>query len=149
MRLTVFGPTASGKSTLINALLNVYALPSGGSFTTARICVFRHATQDAARVSLCRIGDTGLEEIRELLSLADQQEPHDLGSLLEEFLDRSRAPPAGQVFDDWVKEVVVVHYPLALLAGGVELCDVPGVSASDPHDDVLKAHRANFLRIYR
>jgi GTPase SAR1 family protein len=112
LNLVVLGEFKRGKSTLINSLLEVELLPTGVVPLTSAITILRHGSRPRLIV---RYQDGHAEE-------------HDASDLRRFVTEREN--PGNQLAVD----STIVETPAALLSGGVQLVDTPGIGSVHEHN---------------
>eukprot|EP00041_Stephanoeca_diplocostata_P033148 m.1086806 g.1086806 ORF g.1086806 m.1086806 type:complete len:782 (-) comp24280_c0_seq24:1608-3953(-) len=122
MKAVVFGRTSTGKSTLINAMLNRKILPSGVGHTTSCFCriVGIDSTSGSPTKASVQGADGAIHGLGDLKQLA-----HALFST-EDF-----------------RETVTVRWPrekCKLLRDYVEILDSPGLDVDEQYDDWIDRH---------
>jgi small GTP-binding protein len=110
--LVVLGEFKRGKSTLINSLLGAKLLPTGVVPETSAITVVRHGPSP-----------------RLLVGFTDGREEHLPVSELHRFVTELDNP-----HNELGVASTIVETPSALLAGGVQLVDTPGIASVHEHN---------------
>ncbi|GAM28290.1 hypothetical protein SAMD00019534_114660 [Acytostelium subglobosum LB1] len=155
IKLALYGPTHSGKSTLINTMLAYQLMPSGGGHTSGRICILAHshlirirfftiipAKHKQPSMLECIHSQTVTIESKEF-NLETKKE---LQALMRKHLARPEGIDKDPVaFEEWASKIVRVEFPSTLLETGLEIIDLPGFSVAD--DSSLFTIRNKFFNV--
>ncbi|GAM28283.1 hypothetical protein SAMD00019534_114590 [Acytostelium subglobosum LB1] len=151
-RIAFCGPSHSGKSAMINTLLDIpQLLPTGPGHTTGRICIIRYSPTICIKfytLKVDRLQCLDNETITMESNVFNIEAKRNLKLLIKQNLER----PDGiendyDIYNEWASKIVSIEFPSPLLKPGLEIIDTPGFSGWE--NRIQFAIRKDFFNLYQ